>query len=208
MTSIPVADVFRLPFPASTFGNRFGIKGPYYGPAGHRGTDFVQPGGKAIPAIANGLVVHTMWSDVLGRVTVIKHVRPNGSVVYSGYCHQSKYGTSVGKVVKIGQTIGYVGTTGSASSGNHLHLTLGPDDMSSIYGTVQDPIAYIYAHDTPTSATPAKPVTAKYTTAKKGEGLSAIATRVKVTLARIKVLNPTIKSPDYVVKLGQKIRIS
>lgn len=207
MSSVPIADVFRLPFSKASIGNRFGIKGPFYGPQGHRGLDFVQPGGTGIPVIANGIVTRVMWSDVLGRVTIVKHVRANGSVIYSGYCHQSVQSVKVGQIVKIGKIIGKVGTTGSASSGNHLHMTISKEALGTIYGDVQDPLAYIEAHDTKVSTPATATSTAKYTTAKSGEGLGAIATRVKISLSAIKKLNPTIKAPDFLVKLGQKIRI-
>lgn len=201
-----VADSFRLPFPASTFGNRFGIKGPFYGPQGHRGTDFVRAGGTNIPVIANGKVVRVLWSYVLGNVTIVKHYVSGGGAgndVYSGYCHQSHIGVKVGQVVKKGQIIGRVGTTGSASSGNHLHLTMSHEVMGAIYGDVFDPIAYIEKHATTAAA---KPTKVKTTKAKRGEGLGAIATRVKVPLVTLEKLNPSIKAPDYIVQLGQTVR--
>jgi murein DD-endopeptidase MepM/ murein hydrolase activator NlpD len=206
MSTVPVVDYYQLPFSRSTFGNRFGIKGPFYGPQGHRGTDFVRGAGTPIPAIAHGVVTDLFWSSVLGHVTVVKHVEKDGDVVYSGYCHQSAQTVRVGQTVKRGQIIGRVGTTGSASSGNHLHMTMSRSRTGVTYGAVFDPIAYIAAHDRPAPAAPAK-ATAKYTTAKKGEGLSAIASRVKIALPTIERLNPDVEPPHYQVALGQKIRI-
>lgn len=49
--------------------------------------------------------------------------------------------------------------------------------------------------------------TAVYTIAKIGEGLIKIARRSGISLDEIKRLNPNIKAPYYLVKLGQKVRI-
>jgi murein DD-endopeptidase MepM/ murein hydrolase activator NlpD len=207
MSSLPLATEFRLPFPPATFGNRFGIKGPLYGPQGHRGTDFVRAGGTPIPAIAAGKVVHVMWSNALGNVTVVKHYVPGGgdaNDVYSGYCHQSQINIRVGQTVRVGQIIGRVGTTGTASTGNHLHLTMSHDDMGVEYGEVFDPISYINGHAVISAPTPAR---ATFTTARKGEGLAAIAARAKISLSTIERLNPGIRPPSYIVLLGQKVRI-
>ncbi len=46
-----------------------------------------------------------------------------------------------------------------------------------------------------------------YTTARFGEGLSVIAKRSGITLQKIKELNPQIKAPMYLVRLGQNVRI-
>ena len=46
-----------------------------------------------------------------------------------------------------------------------------------------------------------------YTQARFGEGLIAIAKRSGLTLQKIKELNPQIKAPMYLVRLGQNVRI-
>ena len=46
-----------------------------------------------------------------------------------------------------------------------------------------------------------------YTTAGLGEGLIKIARRSGITLDEIKHLNPEIKAPMYLVRIGQKVRI-
>lgn len=46
-----------------------------------------------------------------------------------------------------------------------------------------------------------------YTTAQRGEGLIKIAKRCGISLNEIKRLNPDIKAPLYIVRLGQKVRI-
>ncbi len=47
----------------------------------------------------------------------------------------------------------------------------------------------------------------EYTTARLGEGLIKIARRCGITFDEIKRLNPDIKGPVYLVRLGQKVRI-
>lgn len=46
-----------------------------------------------------------------------------------------------------------------------------------------------------------------YTIARFGEGLIKIANRSGITFEQIKKLNPEIKAPMYLVRLGQKVRI-
>lgn len=46
-----------------------------------------------------------------------------------------------------------------------------------------------------------------YTIARAGEGLIRIAKRSGITFAEIKRLNPNIKGPVYLVRIGQKVRI-
>ena len=46
-----------------------------------------------------------------------------------------------------------------------------------------------------------------YTTARLGEGLIRIARRCGISFEEIKRLNPDIKGPVYLVRLGQKVRI-
>lgn len=203
--AVLVADIFSQPFPTDTLGSRFGVVDRFH-PTPHRGVDFKVGAGTPIPVIANGTVVHRMWSDALGNVTVVKHYLLGGGSandVYSGYCHQSSISVKVGQVVKRGQIIGRSGATGTAAVGAHLHLTMSHSDMGVEYGEVFDPLIYIAAHSR-AIVPPAKVVT---TIARPGEGLSAIAARSKITLARIEALNPGITPPNYIVHLGQKVRI-
>lgn len=209
--SILFADAFQLPFAKSTLGNRFGIHQvvdghDLYGPQGHRGVDFKVGANALVPAVANGEVVKVLWSDALGNVVVLRHyLHGDDNDVYSGYCHLSNTIAKVGQHLKIGALIGHTGATGTQAVGPHLHMTLSPDDMGVISGTVVDPLAYIEKHPTVPVPSNAKVVT---TTARKGEGLIAIAQRSHISLATIKKLNPDIAAPEYVVHLGQAVRIA
>lgn len=81
--------------------------------------DIGAPAGTPIYAAASGTVVvaRTGYNGGYGTLVIIKH--PNGTE--TRYAHMSRLGTSAGKQVSQGETIGYVGTTGR-STGNHLHI--------------------------------------------------------------------------------------
>lgn len=115
---------FRLPFPDKNLGTKFGVKDAAH-PNGHRGTDWNKlKAGTKLPAVANGTIALAKYSEVLGNVVVLKVVRLGFVPVYFGYCHMQKpCELPVGTKVKIGETVGYLGNTGTASSGPHLHLT-------------------------------------------------------------------------------------
>lgn len=204
-----LADRFSLPFLPSTFGNRFGTHDienghDVYGPQGHRGTDFVVGAGTPVPVIANGVVEHVLHSDALGNVVVVRHYLPGaGNDVYSGYCHLVSSSVRVGQFVARGAIIAKSGATGTACYGAHLHLTMSHDDMGVEYGEVFDPLIFIGTFKTTVATT----VATKKTTARRGEGLSTIASRSGITLPKIKQLNPKITAPSYIVHLGQDVRI-
>jgi murein DD-endopeptidase MepM/ murein hydrolase activator NlpD len=84
----------------------------------HRGTDFAAPLGTPIMASGNGIIKKAGWCGGGGNCVKIKH----NSTYQTVYAHMSKFarGIKVGKRVKQGQTIGYVGSTGK-STGPHLH---------------------------------------------------------------------------------------
>lgn len=91
----------------------------------HNGTDLAAPTGTAIYAVNAGRVVTARYQGGYGNFTLIDH----GGGVTSGYAHQVRFedGISAGTVVKAGQLIGYVGTTGR-SNGPHLHFEIKVND--------------------------------------------------------------------------------
>lgn len=132
---------YRLPFSNPNLSDGWGSTKGRSNP--HRGVDFAQPAGKAIPAAASGTVALITKTSCLGNVVVVKH----GDGMYSGYAHmQAKTPLKLGAKVSRGQTIGKVGTTGTCTTGNHLHMTLGPAKESVMYGTTVDPYKYIQKH--------------------------------------------------------------
>jgi murein DD-endopeptidase MepM/ murein hydrolase activator NlpD len=103
------------------------------------------PTGTPIPAIANGTIVLQQFSKVLGNVTVQRVMSKDQKIWYVGYCHLRAEGLEVGTRVKEGDTIGFVGNTGSASSGAHLHLTVSAK-LKGVFGATSekiDPIEFI-----------------------------------------------------------------
>lgn len=123
---------YYYPLPAAnrTVTSWFGFRRcPYHGPENHTGLDIAAPGGTAISAIQGGVVVTSSYApSSYGNYVVLSH----GNGVTTLYAHMSKRAVKVGDVVNQGQTIGYVGTTGS-STGNHLHIEW------KINGVRQDP---------------------------------------------------------------------
>lgn len=85
----------------------------------HLGIDFAAPTGAPVHAIGDGVVIAATYRRGNGRYIKIRH----NSTYESGYLHLSRFakGIRVGKTVKQGQTIGYVGMTGFAT-GSHLDL--------------------------------------------------------------------------------------
>ena len=99
----------------STFGPRIH---PITGlPGNHTGTDIAAPKGTAILSARGGVVTISTYNNSYGNYVVVQH--DNG--IATLYAHMSSRAVSEGQVVTQGQTLGYVGSTGS-STGNHLHL--------------------------------------------------------------------------------------
>jgi murein DD-endopeptidase MepM/ murein hydrolase activator NlpD len=137
---------FMLPFPDSKLTGHFGkirkIKGVPTTP--HRGTDWGVKEGTPIPAVSNGTVRLVQWSNILGWVLVQSVIGKDGKVMFVGYCHlKEKPKLIAGQKVAVGDTIGLCGSTGSASSGPHLHATLSPALRGVFQGTVFDLHKYI-----------------------------------------------------------------
>lgn len=151
---------FMLPFPDKQLTGHFGkirrIKGVPTTP--HRGTDWKAKEGTPIPAVSNGTVRLVQWSKVLGWVLVQTVMGNDGKVMFVGYCHlKSKPTLMVGQRVAMGDTIGLVGSTGSASSGPHLHATLSPALKGVFQGTVLDLYKYIKQQQEMASTGPTEP---------------------------------------------------
>ena len=108
----PLPGYYRL---TSLFGYRIH---PITGKAhSHTGIDIPASGGTPILACKSGQVVTSAYHYSYGNYVVIDHGNGNSTL----YAHMSSRAVSEGDMVTQGQTIGYVGTTGS-STGNHLHL--------------------------------------------------------------------------------------
>ena len=84
----------------------------------HTGTDFAAPLGTPIMASGSGTVTRAKWCGGGGNCIKIKH----NSTYETVYAHMKSFSKriKVGKKVRQGEIIGYVGSTGM-STGPHLH---------------------------------------------------------------------------------------
>lgn len=109
-----VAPISEMDY-SSNFGWRID---PFTGKnAMHEGVDFMAPEGTPIKASAGGIVVYAGRHPDYGNMVEIDH----GNDIHTRYGHASKLLVKVGQVVRRGQEIAEVGSTGR-STGNHLHF--------------------------------------------------------------------------------------
>lgn len=102
-------------FVGSGYGTR---SDPFNGQlAMHAGVDFAAPAGTPIFAAAGGVVISAELHPVYGNAVTIDH----GNDLATLYAHASKLVVKVGDIVKRGQKVAEVGSTGR-STGPHLHF--------------------------------------------------------------------------------------
>ena len=102
---------------SSTFGNRFHpILGRW---KDHKGTDYAASQGTPVRAIGDATVLRAGWAGGYGNMLELRH--RNGFVTRYGHLRGFGNGVRAGAHVTIGQTVGFVGTTGR-STGPHLHF--------------------------------------------------------------------------------------
>ncbi len=106
--------------------------------AHHHGVDLAAPQGAPIRVIAAGQVVYADPLGGYGKVVVIKHA----SGLTSHYGHCETLGVSIGQMVRPGDILGTVGSTG-LSTGPHLHFEIRQD------GKPQHPEKYLPGLDAP-----------------------------------------------------------
>ncbi|MDQ8729997.1 peptidoglycan DD-metalloendopeptidase family protein [Bradyrhizobium sp. LHD-71] len=118
------------------FTSGFGIRNdPFLGrPAMHTGLDFRGSTGDPVRATANGKVVTAGWQGGYGKMVEIDH----GNALTTRYGHLSQINVKVGEVVRIGQVVGALGSTGR-STGPHLHYE------TRIDGEAVDPQKFLRA---------------------------------------------------------------
>jgi murein DD-endopeptidase MepM/ murein hydrolase activator NlpD len=87
----------------------------------HTGVDYAAPTGTPVMSIGDGVVIQRAYAGGGGNTVKIRH----NSTYSSAYLHLSKFapGLKVGKRVRQGEVIGYVGSTG-LSTGPHLDFRI------------------------------------------------------------------------------------
>ena len=98
----------------------------------HTGIDLSAPNGTPVFAADGGQVLQAGYDSGYGNSILIYH----GGGFATFYAHLSGFAVSQGQMVKRGQLIGYVGTTGW-TTGPHLHFEV------RINGAPQNPLGYL-----------------------------------------------------------------
>lgn len=114
---------------SSTFGWRnIAVNGNRH----HAGVDLAAPWGTPVHAARDGRVDRAGWWGTYGNAVALDH----GDGSETRYAHLSSVAVGPGDVVRQGDVIGYVGSTG-ASTGPHLHFEL------RFGGRAVDPLGYL-----------------------------------------------------------------
>lgn len=98
----------------------------------HEGVDFMVDAGTPIHASAGGVVAFAAMHPQYGNMVEIDH----GNDIITRYAHASKLLVKVGQVVRRGEKIAEVGSTGR-STGNHLHFEV------RYQGSAQNPVRFL-----------------------------------------------------------------
>jgi murein DD-endopeptidase MepM/ murein hydrolase activator NlpD len=114
----------------------FGVRSDPFGrgPAMHSGLDFRGDTGDPVRATASGTVATAGWNGGYGKMVEIDH----GNGLSTRYGHMSEIDVKVGQTVRVGQTVGRIGSTGR-STGPHLHYE------TRIDGDAVDPQKFLRA---------------------------------------------------------------
>ena len=115
---------------SSYFGRR---ADPFTGySAVHKGLDFAGPEGTKVMSVAAGLVTYAGDRSGFGEMVEINH----GNGLSTRYCHNEKLLVKQGDMVRKGQELALMGSTGR-STGPHLHFEVLKN------GTQVDPLRFI-----------------------------------------------------------------
>ena len=90
----------------------------------HGAIDFAIPLGTDVPATASGRVLYAGFLQLTGNTVLIEH----GYGLKSWYYHMNSLSVTTGEMVKSGQIIGQVGSTGF-STGAHLHFGISVNNI-------------------------------------------------------------------------------
>lgn len=123
-----------LPVKGARIGSTFGFRSdPFAGSrAMHEGIDFVAPAGTPAVAAAAGVVLAAEFHSAFGNMIDIDH----GDGLISRYAHLQQIDIKPGQMVRRGEKIGLVGSTGR-STGSHLHFEV------RMLGLAQNPAVFL-----------------------------------------------------------------
>jgi murein DD-endopeptidase MepM/ murein hydrolase activator NlpD len=125
-TTLPVKEAFL----GSPFGHR---SDPILGQrAMHEGIDFNAETGTPVVAAADGVVLSAGWQSDFGNMIEVDH----GDGLTTRYAHLSRMNAKAGSLIKRGERIGAVGSTGR-STGSHLHFEV------RMLGVAQNPASFL-----------------------------------------------------------------
>ena len=119
-------------------GSGFGFRSdPFSGRAAlHTGLDFPTEAGTPVHAAAGGVVLSSDWHPEYGHLVELDH----GNGLVTRYAHNSRVLVKAGDLIKRGQIISEVGTSGR-STGAHLHFEVLVD------GVPQNPSKFLAGGD-------------------------------------------------------------
>jgi len=123
----------RFPVDFRKIGSRFSLS-RYHPILGysrpHLGVDFTASLGTPVKSTCNGKIIFAGHKSGYGSAVIVKH-----GIYSTLYAHLSRFSSNIhyGKLVKQGDIIGYVGSSG-LSTGPHLHYEF------HIHGTPKDPL--------------------------------------------------------------------
>ncbi|MDD4930437.1 MAG: M23 family metallopeptidase [Gallionella sp.] len=122
------------PLSDGVFTSNFGWRvDPFTGQSAmHEGVDFMAEAGTDIHAAAGGVVVYADTHPQYGNMIEVDH----GNDIVTRYAHASKLLARVGQVVRRGEIVARVGSTGR-STGNHLHFEV------RYKGIAQNPVRFL-----------------------------------------------------------------
>ena len=123
-----------VPIDEGWYSSNFGWRlDPFTGVnAMHEGVDYMVPKGTAIRASAGGVVAYSDLHPQYGNMVEIDH----GNDIVTRYAHASRLLVKIGQVVRRGEKIAEVGSTGR-STGNHLHFEV------RYKGIAQNPVRFL-----------------------------------------------------------------
>jgi murein DD-endopeptidase MepM/ murein hydrolase activator NlpD len=175
----------------------------------HPGLDLNLAYGQPAHAAFDGVVRFAKMTPGYGNCVIIRH--PNG--LETLYGHFSRLAVKPGDEVKAGDTVGYCGNTGY-SFGAHLHFEIRymgvPFDPAQVVYTQQDTLKKLTVTINDAlfkSNTPPPPSKYKYVyhVVKKGESLSVIARKYRVSVAYLCKLNKI--TTKTILRPGRTLRI-